>query len=249
MNPVHALARKIPGLRSGWYLAHELRRMVGDTPPRRRAHFEAVFRQATDPWQYESDPGERERFEREMAMILAALGGRAPARALEIGCAEGAFTAHLAPRCGALLAMDASETALARARARQAWPPTVSFVKADLERDALPGSRDLIVVTGVLDHISRPGVLRGLRGKLVDALEPGGLLLIGNPPCNEVVDNAWWGRRLIRGGKWIARFFGEHPELRLVRECSADAHVDALFRRSLPAATPRTPRSPPHSTG
>ena len=249
MNPVHAFARKIPGLRSGWYLAHELQRMLKDTPPRRRAHFEALFREAADPWQYESDPGERRRFEREMAMILAAQGGTAPGRALEIGCAEGAFTAHLAPRCRSLLAMDASETALARARARQAWPPHLTFMKADLERDPLPGACDLIVVTGVLDHISRPAVLRDLREKLVGALEPGGLLLVGNPPCNEVVDNAWWGRRLIRGGKWIARFFGEHPELRLLCESSTDAHVDALFRRSPPAATPRTPRSPPRSTG
>jgi 2-polyprenyl-3-methyl-5-hydroxy-6-metoxy-1,4-benzoquinol methylase len=236
MNPVHAFARKIPGLRSGWYLAHELRRMLKDTSPRRRAHFETLFRQAADPWQYESDPGERQRFEREMAMILSALDGKAPARALEIGCAEGAFTAHLAPRCRSLLAMDASETALARARACQAWPPHVIFTKADLEHDALPGSRDLIVVTGVLDHISRPGVLRELREKLVGALEPGGLLLIGNPPCNEVVDNAWWGRALIRGGKWIARFFAEDPRLKVVAECSAAGHLDLLLKRTRDAS-------------
>ena len=234
MNPVHALARKIPGLRSGWYLAHELQRMLKDTPPRRRAHFETLFRETADPWQYESDPGERERFEREMAMILAAQGGTAPVRALEIGCAEGAFTAHLAPHCRSLLAMDASETALARARARQAWPGHVTFVRADLERDALPGSCDLVVVTGVLDHISRPAVLRNLREKLVRALEPGGLLLIGNPPCNEVVDNAWWGRALIRGGKWIALFFAEHPALEPVSECVTAGHVDALLRRRKP---------------
>jgi len=230
---LRALGRAIPALRSGWYLVLELKSMVGTTPERQREHFEKLFAGRTDPWQYRLD-AQQHRFQRELRMILAAGNGGRFCSALEIGCAEGAFTGLLAEHCDYLLAVDFSATALTRARLRAVWPKTVQFHELDIVRDPLPHPFDLIVVTDVLDDLALPWRLQALRRKLVAALGPGGLLMVGNPRANSVIENSWWGRRLVRGGMWISHFISRDPGLELLTQTTTATRVDSLFRRRLP---------------
>lgn len=137
--------------------------------------FEQRYRRETDPWDYESSPYERAKYE----ATLDAAGPGPFASALELGCSIGVFTELLAPRCQKLLALDGSETALARARARLAnsrAAERVSFEHRILP-DGLPaGPFDLVVCSEVLYYWSEPLVLQAadrLAGALAEAAAAG----------------------------------------------------------------------------
>ena len=219
--------------RSAWHLAREVKPLLLDSPARARAEYEAEFARARDPWRFETDPvAGRDRFARELAMLDAARGPARFARALEIGCAEGAFTELLEPRCESLLGVDVSPIALGRARARRPWSPGVRFEEWDLGLDPMPARFDLIVAEGVLDCFCRPRRLRAACEKIVAALQPGGYLLAGNPRQSEVSETAWWGRWLIRGGKWIDVCLASHPALRVAAAARTGSYVDTLFQKA-----------------
>ena len=82
----------------------------------RREHFEARYAADPDPWDFETSAYEHDKYER----TLAALGDRRYARAFEAGCSIGVFTAMLAERCDALLAVDIAQAAVDAARERLA---------------------------------------------------------------------------------------------------------------------------------
>ncbi|HEV2054414.1 MAG TPA: SAM-dependent methyltransferase [Methylomirabilota bacterium] len=232
MSLRRALGR-VPFARSTWHLARELERLVLYSAARARADDEQEFARTRDPWAFETDPvAGRDRFNRELVMLDAVARGVRFSRALEIGCAEGMFTEALAPRCDQLLAVDISHVALERARARCAWGSHVRFAEWDLRTDPLPGSFDLVVFEGVLDCFCQPWVFRAARDKVVSALVPGGHLLAGNPRQTGVTEGAWWGRFLVRGGKWIDAALSEHPELSVVSRVWEPGYVDTLFRKA-----------------
>ena len=160
-------------------------------------------------------------------MIDTASDGEHFRRGLEIGCAEGLYTEVLAQRCDSLRVLDLSPTALARARGRRRWPDSVTFGAFDLRRNIIPGTFDLIVVTGVLEYFSRPSTMARAREKLVAALAPGGCLLVETTRNNRVVEGSWWGRYLVRG-KWINHFFSCHPSLVVESD-----HCDEMFAITL----------------
>ena len=164
-------------------------------------------------------------------MLDAVRGGLRFQRALEVGCSEGLFSGSLAARCESVLAVDISPIALARARERCRWSNHVRFAEWNLRRDPVPGTYDLIVVESVFEYFHRPSAIRAARAKLVDALSPGGYLLVGNSRESEVVESAWWGKPLIRGAQWIDVFMAEHPRLRVVATVADDFYVDTLFRK------------------
>ena len=223
---------RVPFARSAWHLAGELKDLVVYTSTRARADYEQEFAGSRDPWSFETDPvAGRDRFNREQAMLNAVRGGRRFTRALEVGCAEGMFTERLAPLCEELLAVDISPVALARARARCAWGSPVRFADWDLRADPVPGAFDLVVVEGVLDCFCQPWAFRAARDKLVAALVPGGYLLAGNPRNTTITEGAWWGRYLIRGGKWIDACLSEHPRLSVESTSWEPTYVDTLFRK------------------
>jgi len=149
----------------------------------------------------------------------------------EIGCAEGTFTAMLASRCDSLLAVDISPTALDRARTRCNAVSHVRFAEWDLRRDTPTDVFDLVVVMDVLTYFARLSALRKARDKLVAAARPGGYLLIANPRQAEIFETAWWGRHLLRGGKWINAFIAEHHDLRLVTAVTDNSSVYTLLRK------------------
>jgi cyclopropane fatty-acyl-phospholipid synthase-like methyltransferase len=222
--------RGVPFLRSGSYLAIEVFRMLHEP---RTASLEVVdgdFLRCNDPWKYETNPLEQARFLKQTELLDAARGDRPFQFGLEIGCAEGLYTEILAERCESLLVLDLSPTALARTQSRCGWSERVRFNAFDLRNEAIPGTFDLIVVAGVLEYFSRPYTFFRVRKKLTGALRPNGYLLVETTRANPVVENAWWGRRLIRG-RWINVFVSEHSSLAIISAATTDSCSITLYRR------------------
>jgi 2-polyprenyl-3-methyl-5-hydroxy-6-metoxy-1,4-benzoquinol methylase len=240
---VRGVLRRSAPLRSGWYLGLAVKALLRDRW-RDPALYDREFARAEDPWGYEREE-ERQRHRAALDLIERAPGAHRPARALEVGCAEGVFTELLARRCAELQAVDFAPLALERTAARCADHPQVRVARVDLRRDPLGGSYDLIVAMDVLSSIHRPGVLRRVRDRLVDSLEPGGMLLVGDVRLNEVWETACWSRYFVRGGKWITHCVAEHPQLEEVHRATLESHVLALFRKREPRSEPASPPDHP----
>lgn len=138
------------------------------------AYFEDLYRRDPDPWDFATSAYERDKY----ATTLAALGPRERrfARALEVGCSIGVFTALLAPRCDELLAVDAAPSAVARARERLAGERRVRVERRTFPEQLPAGPFDLIVCSEVLYYLDAP-LLRGALAPLEAALAPGGSLI------------------------------------------------------------------------
>lgn len=119
------------------------------------AHFDSLFTQSPDPWRYDSEPYERDRF----ARTVAALSGRRYRSALELGCANGALTEQLAPLCDRLLATDASLAAVNAARARIGTRADVVLEQRAMPQDMPDGPFDLIVASDMLYYLGLEGVV------------------------------------------------------------------------------------------
>ncbi|MGA1798393.1 bifunctional PIG-L family deacetylase/class I SAM-dependent methyltransferase [Sphingomonas sp. 4RDLI-65] len=119
------------------------------------AHFDALFTRSADPWRYDDEPYERDRFRR----TVAALAGRRYRSALELGCANGALTEQLAPLCDRLLATDASNAALGAARARVVDLPNVTLERRAMPHDMPRGTFDLIVASDMLYYLGLDGIV------------------------------------------------------------------------------------------
>jgi 2-polyprenyl-3-methyl-5-hydroxy-6-metoxy-1,4-benzoquinol methylase len=223
--------RRIGFLRSGVYLAIELKRLLLEPQRTNRERVDRDFRLQIDPFRYATNPIEHTRFCQQQQMLEHARGAKRFPRALEIGGAEGVFTEVLADRCDSLLVTDVSSTALARSRARRHWDASVHFEQWDLLRDPIPGSFDLIVVAGVLEYFTRPRTLRRVRTKLAESLNPEGYLLVASTRANPVIENSWWGRSLVRG-KWINEFVARHQALQVVENLTTEKFAITLLRRS-----------------
>ena len=134
--------------------------------------FERRYRSDPDPWSYETSHYEQAKY----ARTLTALPASPIARALELGCSNGAFTVLLAERCAGVLAADFSAEAVKLARARTDGLAGVNVERRDLRRALPPGRFDLIVCSELLYYWRREDVLAFCEA-VVDSLEPGGSLL------------------------------------------------------------------------
>jgi 2-polyprenyl-3-methyl-5-hydroxy-6-metoxy-1,4-benzoquinol methylase len=163
--------------------------------------------------------------------IDRARGGRRFETAFEVGCCEGAFTEIVANRSESLLAVDFCAIALDRARRRCKQKPRVNFQLFALRRDAVPGRFQLVLAMDVLHAFRRPGVMRAAVEKLIECAQPSGYLLLTDHRQHPVFESAWWGKRLVPGGKWILSAVAENPALIKLEDCRTSTHVLALFRR------------------
>lgn len=77
-------------------------------------YFDDIFGSDDDPWNLASSDYEAAKF----AHTHDVLADRRYGHVLEIGCAHGVLTSHLAPMCDSLLAIDISTKALTKARER-----------------------------------------------------------------------------------------------------------------------------------
>ena len=176
------------------------------------ASFEELYRSDPDPWEFATSFYETRRYE----IAIAALPRPRFRRAFEPACANGELTWRLAGRCDAVIALDCSETAVARARGRCAGLPGVTVSAGELPRDWPEGRFDLIVFSE-LGYYFDPPELAGLRRAAVGSLDPGGHLIAVH----------WLGESAdhLLSGDHVHRVLREGPGLRLIGE-----YRDARFR-------------------
>jgi SAM-dependent methyltransferase len=134
-------------------------------------YFEEKYRADIDPWRFRSSDYEREKYQ----STIAALGKPRFAEGLEVGCSIGVLTAQLAPRCGKLVAIDASPTAIEAAR--KIAPANVDFAVATLPQDFPQGRFDLIVLSEVLYYFAPPDLLR-VAQRCIEALRSDGEIIL-----------------------------------------------------------------------
>ncbi|KIZ48038.1 MULTISPECIES: class I SAM-dependent methyltransferase [Rhodopseudomonas] len=134
-------------------------------------YFEDKYQSDIDPWQFRTSAYEREKY----ATTIGALGQKRYAKALEIGCSIGVLTGLLAKRCDAVVAIDASPTAIAAAR--QAGIENASFLTGTVPQDFPAGRFDLIVLSEVLYYFAAPDLAR-LASLCMTALQPGGEIIL-----------------------------------------------------------------------
>jgi SAM-dependent methyltransferase len=134
--------------------------------------FERIYLDHHDPWRYASSAHEHAKYDR----TLAVLGARRYGRALELGCSIGVFTARLAGRCDAVVALEPSPTALARARERLKAVPNIELLNASAPESLPDGPFDLVVCSEVLYYLGERLLLETLR-ELERRIAPGGVLV------------------------------------------------------------------------
>lgn len=204
---IQCLAAAFPAVRAGG--ADTMRALIGrwvsdDTPLKRvltarswmiRAYFELRYL-IPDPWHLATSDYEWERAE----TTLAFLGDRQYARALEVGCGEGFFTARLLDRCDRITAVDFSALALRRARVRFAGNTRVEVMRLDVLREAPPGTFDLIVCAELFYYMSR-NQFESVAPRIVRWLAPGGDLLLvhGTSDADAASTDGHTGARQIHG--------------------------------------------------
>jgi O-antigen/teichoic acid export membrane protein/2-polyprenyl-3-methyl-5-hydroxy-6-metoxy-1,4-benzoquinol methylase len=222
--------RQVAPLRSAWYLAHELAGMVGPGAKPTASKFDRQFAAKVDPWDYESEP-EQERYRAALAMLDGGRAGSHFLDALEIGCAEGAFTELLVKRCNRLTAIDISPVALARARTRLRHCQTITFAQSDVLRDPELGTFDLVVVMDVLHYFKRPGDLRRVQARIHRMLLPGSHLLVTTERQSDVFEKARW-RHWIPRGRMINESFSLLPGICALESRLTAMHLVTLYVRT-----------------
>lgn len=221
--------RNVHSLRSAFYFCLAIReRMQWSKKPVLDQWLNQMY-ERPDPWNYTTCAEEQERFRSAAHLLDKARNDKTFGHSFEVGCAEGVFTAMLAPRCNSLLAVDLSSAALSRAKLRCAGM-NVTFDQWDLSLSPAPSDMDLVVIMDVLELFFRPSDVRNARDKLVSAVRPGGYLLLGNSRQNDIYETARWGKWMLRGGRRIAECFAEHPRLTLVGSEAEGLYVNSLFR-------------------
>ena len=114
-----------------------------------RTHLAALYASAADPWNTHTSPYEQGKF----AQTAASLPRARYRCGLEVGCGAGALTAHLAPRCDHLIAMDCTADALVTARARTIFPH-VDFIQGAAPADWPAQRPDVVILSEVLYFLS-----------------------------------------------------------------------------------------------
>lgn len=143
---------------------------ITEPRPLSGVYFDRTYARHDDPWGFETRWYEA----RKRALTLASLPDERYATALEIGCSIGVLTDSLADRCDDLLALDVSQAAVDRARARVGDRARVERV--DVLADFPPGTWDLILLSEVGYYFAGADL-----GRVLDAIEtglaPGGTLV------------------------------------------------------------------------
>jgi len=135
------------------------------------SHFEAKYRADIDPWGFRNSQYDQQKYQ----ATLDALSRRRYHQALELGCGIGTLSRLLAARCDRLLALDASQTAIAEAKRQNL--ANVDFEAAYLPSDFPTGRFDLIALSEILYYFSATD-LKIVAQRCVDALDQGGEMIL-----------------------------------------------------------------------
>ena len=193
---VRSVLRRVPGLRYLWNIMYSVGYAAFD-PWRHATRYDKVFVERVDPFQY-TRAFEQERHRIALGMIRARVRCGA-STVLEIGCAEGMFTKHLAMCAEVVLAIDYSETAIRRARAA-VDNVNVAFRVADLRGSIPAGQFNVVIVMDVLSSFGRPWMMRRALRRLRERVADGGYLLVSDVRLDPSFERSWWCRLFLRGG-------------------------------------------------
>jgi SAM-dependent methyltransferase len=138
-------------------------------------YFERLYSREADPWRFATSNYERLKY----AATLSALEGRQIDGAFEVGCSIGIFTKALARRCGSLVSVDVSETALTAARRNCANLDNVTIQPMQIPREWPVPSFDLILLSEVLYFLD-PDDIRLTARKSINSLTQNGLVMLVN---------------------------------------------------------------------
>ena len=136
-------------------------------------YFESLYQRQPDPWGYETSPYELQKY----ADTVAALPQQSYQSGLEIGGSIGVLTQRLAPYCQALLSLDVSPTAQARARQRLSGMPHVQLEIMQVPDQFPDRAFDLILMSEVGYYLCETD-LEITKQQILQALVPGGHLLL-----------------------------------------------------------------------
>jgi SAM-dependent methyltransferase len=141
---------------------------------------EERFQEAEDdPWGlgWRSYEQERYRFTASLLQKYCAqsfLGASTPIKALDLGCATGHFTCRLKALADTIVGIDASETAVARARHQC---PDITFLQADSPGGALANAPfHVMACLEMLYYLPRKE-LKGFLATMTSMLHPGGVAI------------------------------------------------------------------------
>jgi SAM-dependent methyltransferase len=160
-------------------------------------YFDRIYAQHDDPWNFETSDYEREKYD----TTLDSLPRPRYRKTLEIGCSIGVLTERLGERSGHLLALDVSERALTRARARTAHLPSIEYACMQVPGELPADEFDLIVISEVAYYWQRADLKRAADG-LAARHTPGGDLILVHltefvpdyPITGDEVHDYWLGR-------------------------------------------------------
>jgi len=161
-------------------------------------------------------PIERGRHARTLSAVAQRLGPSALGEVLEVGCAEGAFTVELAKCSRSVTACDISAVACARAAQRCSGYANISLRHCDIVKASIGGPYDLILAMAVLEGIFGLKRLRRAVIKLVEAIRPGGFLVVNVFDLPGELQRAWWARWFLESKDRHIEALCKHPSLRLV---------------------------------
>ena len=136
-------------------------------------YFEKIYAADIDPWDFETSEYEAKKY----AATIAALPKAQYQSAFEIGGSIGVLTEKLADRCNALLSVDVSKQAQAKAKERCQHLPHVAFQVMQLPHTFPPNTFDLIVVSEVGYYWGKQD-LDVAKLKIADSLERSGHLML-----------------------------------------------------------------------
>jgi SAM-dependent methyltransferase len=135
--------------------------------------FDRLYQADPDPWRFETSDYEAAKY----AATIAALPKARYASAFEIGGSIGVLTERLAPRCEALLSVDVSATAQARAIHRCQHLPQVRFEIMNFPPQYPDDRFDLILLSEVGYYWCWADLHRA-QAQIYQLLQPGGHLLL-----------------------------------------------------------------------
>lgn len=137
-----------------------------------RSYFETMYADEPDPWGFDSSWYEQRKY----ALTVAALPDERYRRAVEPGCANGALTERLAPRCETLHAFDLLPETAHRARRRLRDHAGVTVTCASFPEFWPAGTGDLVVWSEVAYYLTADGADMAATG-LEAFLDPGGVVV------------------------------------------------------------------------
>ena len=114
------------------------------------AHFQSLYRQNPDPWNYAESTYERQKYDATCAVLRSAQYKSG----IEIGCSIGVLSVRLAARCDRFVAVDLADKAVRQAAERLSTTSGASAMVANIPEEWPAGRFDLIVLSEVIYYLT-----------------------------------------------------------------------------------------------